>query len=144
MVVAMIRELPQPKINAWNLLKAVRANDRSHIETLLEPLGDTAAQAENFLLKDNDLQARFLGVQLLANSLRNQGDLITTAEVTRALFRALEHDPTFVHGQPAERHMVNNVLDLLVFALSHSGHYRELILEYPRWLAVAERTKIDP
>lgn len=140
----MTRELPQTRIDAWDLLKSVRANDRSHIETLLQPLGDTAAQARYFLLEGVDLHARFLGVQLLANSLRDQGDMITNEEIARALFRALEHDPRFVHGQQAERHMVNNVFDLLVFALSHSGRYRELILEYPRWLAVAERTEIDP
>src|SRR5262249_3483739 len=70
--------------------------------------------------------------------------LITSAEVASALFRALEHDPAFVHGQQAQRHMANNVLDLLVFALSHCGRYRELILAYPRWLAVAEHTAIDP
>lgn len=140
----MIRELPQPRTDAWDLLKSVRVNDQPHLKTLLEPLGDTAAQARYFLLEGLDLQTRFLGVQVLANSLRGQGDMITSAEVAGALFRALEHDPTFVHGQQAERHMVNNVLDLLKFALSHSGRYRELILEYPRWLAVAERTQIDP
>lgn len=142
--IAMTRELPQPCIDAVELLRAVRVHNRPRLEALLQPLGDMAAQTRSFLLEGVNLLMRFVGVQLLAQELRNQGETITSTEIARELFRALEHDPTFVHGGQAERHMVNNVLDLLVFTLSESGCYRELILEYQRWLAVAERTAIDP
>lgn len=141
---AITRERPSPRIDGWELLRAIRSGDKHSIGVLLASVSDALENAEYFLVEGVDLSTRFLGAQILASNLRSQGDLITCAEVASALFRALEHDPGFVHGSQAERHMVNNVLDLLVYSLSNCARYRQLIVEYPRWLAVAERTAIDP
>lgn len=141
----MTYEMPPPLVDGWDLMRSVRAHSRPRTIELLQSLGvDPAGQAGYFLLEGEDLPMRYLGVQLLASDLRKRGDLITCAEVAQALFRAFEHDPAIVRGGQAERHMANNVLDLLVYALSHCGRFRELMLDYPRWLMMAEQTAIDP